>query len=107
MHLPVASPKSRSGNKIIIAKGDSGASHHYLKEDDITCLTNITKTTATPVILPNAEISTAKIQGVLLFAKELSREAKNALVLPSLKSSSLVSLGQLFDDDCKMELDRK
>ena len=34
-------------------------------------------------------------------------KAKKATVLPDLKSSSLISLGQLCDDNCKVLLDKK
>ena len=40
-------------------------------------------------------------------APELSSKAKQALVLPHLKSSSLISLGQLCDDNCNISLDKK
>ena len=40
-------------------------------------------------------------------SQQLSETAKQASVLPKLESSSLISLGQLCDDDCKVELDKK
>ena len=37
----------------------------------------------------------------------LSSRAENVVILPSLKSASLISLGQLCDDDCKVLLDKR
>ena len=47
------------------------------------------------------------VQGQLPLSKHLSTTACNAIVLPNLQSSSLISLGQLCDDNCVVTLDKK
>ena len=47
------------------------------------------------------------VQGQLSLHQKLSTTAKNVLVLPALKSLLLISLGQLYDDNCKIELDKR
>ena len=47
------------------------------------------------------------MQGQIPLHKKLSTTAKNVLVLLVLKSSLLISLMQLCDDNCNIELDKK
>ena len=42
-----------------------------------------------------------------MLSNQLSHNAKDDIVLPDLKISSLISLGQLCDDDCVIILDKK
>ena len=48
----------------------------------------------------------SKFQGQSPSHENLSENARTAIVLPSLTSSSLVSLGQLCDDGCNVSLDK-
>lgn len=48
----------------------------------------------------------SKFQGQLPSHEDLSKNARTAIVLPSLTSSSLVSLGQLCNDGCNVSLDK-
>ena len=85
---------------VIVAKGDSGASKHYLTEEDSDLLSDITAYIGPKVVLPNnTEIGATK-KGQLPLSEHLSEKAKEGTVLPQLTNSSLVSLGQLCDDDC-------
>ena len=45
-------------------------------------------------------------KGILPISNHLSKKVQQAIVLPQLSSSLLISLGQLCDDDCKVELNR-
>lgn len=45
--------------------------------------------------------------GQLPISKKLSTDAKQAIILPNLKNLSLISLGQLCDDGCKIALHPK
>ena len=96
-----------SKHHVVIAKGDSGATNHYWRTKDAHVLENIKKDTSTKVTLPNAEGTHSTSKGTLPMSQQLSETAKQATVLPRLESSSLISLGQLCDDDCKVELDKK
>ena len=103
---PVDSPKSNTPSTFITAKGDSAASHHYWRQEDIACLSNMLNLPRTYVLLPDANTVTSSKQGILPLSSLLSTQAKKALVLPQLQSSSLISLGQLCDDDCTVQLNK-
>ena len=57
--------------------------------------------------IPDSSQSNNTQQGKLPLLSSLSKEASAAVVLPSIKSSSLISLGQLCDDDYRVILDKK
>ena len=59
------------------------------------------------VTLPNAESISSTLSSTIPLSNKLSAKAKQAIVLPNLHSSSLISLGQLYDDDCKVILNKK
>ena len=88
----------------IMSKGGSAASHHYSRESDIKCLTNIKINNTKSIVLPNT-IESAQ-QGILPLEKELSKTAKTALVLPNLQSAPLITLGQLCDDNYNITLNK-
>ena len=83
-----------------IFKADTGASAHYVKKDDTSILYNI-KPSKHPkqVQLPDESIiksthdANLPINGVNI-------SATTATVFPALTSSSLLSIGQLCNDDC-------
>ena len=81
--------------KHIIAKGDSAASKHYWREEDEQCLNDIRPYKGQSVVLPDADTIEPSKKGVLPLSNQLSNEAQTATVLPKLKSSSLISLGQV------------
>ena len=95
-------------SNIVLAKGDSGATSHYIRiENTNKCLDNIQPYEGSSVMLPDAGIIMPTLKGQLCLSKELSSRALRATALPALKSSSLISLGQLCDDDCTVVLDKK
>ena len=91
----------------IIAKADSSASHHYWREQDAHCLTNLIRNSSISVMLPNTESIPSTIQCQISLAPELTPKAQYAIVLPQLKSSSLMSLGQLCNDNCSIHLTKR
>ena len=90
--------------KFVIAKADSGASKHYIRQQDMNCLTNVTKKNGPTVYLPNMEAIQTTHVGLLPYKKSLSQSATTANVLPNLQSASLISIGQLCDDNCDVTL---
>ena len=50
--------------------------------------------------LPDNGMIVADRKGILPLSDELSNEAKTAMILPNLRSASLISMGQLCDDGC-------
>jgi len=106
MNEPVDSHQSIN-QSIIIAKGDSGASANYWRDEDKAVLQNIHPNTTVKVTLPNAQPIISTLEGTIPLSSKLSSKARQATVLPHLQSSSLISLGQLCDDNCKVVLDKK
>ena len=99
LHKPVDSPINNNRHAVI-AKGDSAATHNYWKEEDKHCLTSMQPEASCNVALSNAEAITPSQRGRLPLSTKLSKAAKDDIALPQFKSSSLISLGQLCDDDC-------
>ena len=89
----------------VIAKADSGASRHYFRATDIQALKRVRFDPNGPTVhLPNNETITSTVTGQLPFSDKLSTSARQAHVFNDLHSASLVSLGQLCDDDCTIFL---
>ena len=102
--LRIANKNKNNGKPICIAKGDSAASHHYWREKDAKDLTEIEAIIGPEVQLPNDKFLKVTKQAQLPLHPALSKQAKSAMILPGLESVSLVLLGQLADDDCKIVL---
>ena len=94
--MPVDSPNisSRQNHTCVIAKGDSGATHRYWRVEDANCLRKLNNNDNITVMLPNSKEISSTSQGQLSLSNQLSQNAKDAIVLPDLKSLSLISLGQ-------------
>ena len=86
---------------ICIAKADSGASNHFWRAADATALVNHHNEEGPPVKLPNSSTINDNKVGYLPSQDILSTKAKKVRILSDLKSSNLISLGQLADDGCK------
>ena len=91
----------------VVAKGDSAASSHYWREKDTEVLENITLCNGPTVRLPDNTAISANKKAILPLPSTLSEKAKKVNILLKLNSSSLISLGQLCDDDCKVILHKK
>lgn len=89
----------------IIAKADSGASQHYFRAQDANALQHKIPTKGPTVYLPDMSQISAHSKGELPL-KAISSSAKTAHVFKDLKTSSLISLGQLCDDDCSILLNK-
>ena len=94
-------------DQLIIAKGDSGATKHYLTSEDSTILLNKQVYHGKGVTIPNSTQLKPSHQGLLPLSNLLTSAAKTATVLPQLSNSSLISMGQLCDDGCEVKLTRK
>ena len=88
-----------------IAKGDSGATNHYITKNDMPALTNVVPNTSVHVSLPNSTILSSTHSGSLGLP-HLSTKANTAHVLPAISHHSLISLGQLADDGCLILLNK-
>ena len=91
----------------VIMKGDSGATSHYVRPQDKECLKNIVDYAGPSVLLPDADKISPSHQGALNIHEDLSNTACVGTILPNLKSSSLLSLGQICDDGCDILLNKK
>ena len=90
-------------SKIVVAKADSGATNHYIRDCDAAILKNIRIFKGPTVQLPNDETLQSKAQGELSIPT-ISQVGRNSHILPGLTSSSLLSMGQLCDDGCEIKL---
>ena len=75
---------------IVLAKGDSAASGHFIRPNDTHVLDNVEEECDTAVTLPDNDVIGSSHSGQLPNIKELPRPATKASVLPQLASSSLV-----------------
>ena len=105
--ISVVPPISVMNTTQVIAKIDSGASRHYIRHEDANVLENrIIDHHGPTVTLPDNTAITASKKGTLPLAPQLSTTAKTAHVLDNLQSASLVSVGQLCDDDCEVNFSK-
>ena len=106
--LSVVSPlplSSQASERVVIAKGDSAASDHYVRSVDKHCLSNIKPTIKTPITIPDGTTISASHTGTLPLDPLISKVARTAKILPSLQSATLLSLGKLCDDGCNVSMD--
>ena len=94
-------------NTVVIAKGDSGASTHYIRPQDKNILTNIKNHEGPAVTQPDGTDLNITGTGELPLHASLSKAAKQGHILPNLSSSSLIALGPLCDDGCIVVLTDK
>ena len=82
-------------------------SDHYFREEDKDCLSDTQSFNGPQVTMPNNLTLKATERGGLDLSGSLSKEVKATVILPGLKSSSLVSFGKLYDDDCDISLTKQ
>jgi len=87
-------------NDTIKAVLDSGASSHFVREEDEPYVLNVTPHNGPTVTLPDATKIQSTKPSVLPLSSDLTLKAQTGNILPDLKSSTLVSAGQLCDDNC-------
>ena len=92
--LPILSLSVVQKNNLIqyVAKGDSGASQHYITPTDQSFLHSKFTLPGPTVLLPNNQTITTSQEGILSLSSKLSPQAQTAHVLPKLHTS-LISLG--------------
>ena len=73
-NLPIDSPPNH--NTAVVAKADSGASNHYWRQQDVTCLTDISHNSSINVQLPNAQSILSTKQGQLNLHPSLSTQSQ-------------------------------
>ena len=103
-HSPVASDNLALTTKTpepLNAKLVSGASKHFFKTTHLQFLRNVTKLNNGPIAyLPNNTQVQATYRGTLPIHNNISKEASEVLIFPHLQNESLLSIGQLCDDNC-------
>ena len=96
-----------SNSTIIVAKADSGATNHYWRDIDKKVLNNIKPFDGPNVTLPNNSSLKSNEEGEIPLSPLLSSKAQKTSIIPGLKSSSLISLGQIADDGCTIVLNNR
>ena len=90
-----------------IAKIDSGATQNYIKNSHQHLLQNTTQLTNGPIaMLPNQTTIRANSVGILPLHNSLSTKAQTAYSFPNLTNESLLSVGQICDDNCEVIFDK-
>ena len=97
-HSNTPSPSSNP----IIAISDTGATAHYFRPEDAKCLQHITPQDGPIITLPDNSTIKSTHKGLIPLHRNLSKTAKTTHIVPQLKSTSLLSTGQLCDDDCEV-----
>ena len=92
---------------MVIVKGDSAALDNYWREEDKHCLKNIRPAPSVPIMFPDGDLIAGNKKGDVPLHPDISSTARQTEILPHLKSSSLISLGRLCDDGCKIELTKE
>ena len=91
-----------------VAKADTGASKHYFTPMDKSILQDIKLLPKSSSIhLPNNHTIHATETGQLAIHPSITSIASKVQVLPQLKNSSLISIGQLCDDGCVAIFDKR
>ena len=91
----------------MVLKGDSGATSHYIKESEATLLASRTSTNGPKVTLPDGLTLQGSEKGHLPLSTKLTSISTTATVMPGMTNASLLSLGQLCDDNCSILLNKK
>ena len=94
-----------STSNIVVAKGDSAASNNYWRTEDKDILFNRIKIDRPSVTLPDNSCIQSNEEGTIPLSLLLSSQAKKASIMPKLKKLSLISLGQLDNNNCTILLD--
>ena len=102
MYSPVTSAQQTNiSSNTFNAKLDSGASKHFFKSthckflDYVQALKN-----GLIAYLPNNTIVQASHKATITLHDNISKKASEVLIFPHLRNESLISIGQLCDDDC-------
>ena len=96
----IVSPPTCTSTNYYAALADTAATHNYLEEKATEHCTNIQQAFGPNVKVANGNIISPTKQGILKISKELSNEAQHSFIFDELKTGSLISIGQLCDDDC-------
>jgi hypothetical protein len=95
---PIVVPPAQANHVAIV---DTGATGHYLDTAAETHCTKVTPTSNGPSVqVANGETIETTKHVIVPLAPELSTQAKTGHIFDSLQSGSLISIGQLCDDDC-------
>ena len=97
-------PKQNS----VILKADSGATKTYLRPQDQVAIINKQKTPNGPRVgIPNGMKMNTIAKGHLPLHHLLTNKACQANIIKGLNNASLLSIGQLCDDDCVAIFDKR
>ena len=101
-YSPVASTKQTNmPSNTFNAKLDSGTSKHFFKSTHSKFLNNVQELkNGLIAYLPNNTIVQASHKATITLHDNISKKASEVLIFPHLRNESLISIGQLCNDDC-------
>ena len=88
-----------SETETVDALADTAASHHYLQDDKDNVCTYIHLKEVPPVTVANGNTIAPRSDVQIPLSTKLSEKAQHAFLFDNLKTGSLISIGQLCDDD--------
>ena len=88
-------------------KWDSGSSIHFIREKDQHCLENIFNATGPMIIMSDAGTLQANKHVSLPLTFTLSPASTISTIVPGLKSSSMFSPSQLYEDGYNVKLNKQ
>ena len=104
-HTSCSSPALKSTN-FIIAKGDSGASAHYIWPEDTLILKHIKLAPGSIVHQLDATPLRTTDTGQLPLSSKILNKAQQWFILPHLQSSSLIVIGPICNNGSKIVLSK-
>ena len=82
------------------ALADTAAAHNILEDETTPYYTGIIPATGPEIQVANGEDILPHNQATVPLVKEFSKKAQHSYIFNDIKNCSLISIGQLCDDDC-------
>ena len=80
---------------------DTAVTAHYLHLDALSHLSHIVRTMSDPTVeVANGNVIKPNLQSTLKISNRLYPKAQSSHVFNNLTTESLISMGQLLDDNC-------
>ena len=99
---PLTKHISTHKNPSVYAKGDSGTTYHYIREEDSHILTDIKSIVSKYIMLPDKSTIQDTCAENLPLLSPISVERRREKIPPGLKSVSLIPLEKFCDDGCNV-----
>ena len=109
LHYPLPTVSTyQNETYVVVVKAYGDTSQHYFKSEDVTVIKNCIKTQVEPTVsLPDGTAMQATKKRNLELSPLLSKKATTVHIFDGIHNFSLLSIGQLCDDDCVAVLHKR